>query len=176
MIVQLPGVLLLLSAFCGSTVYASPTGHLAATWKGCSIEKHPDVVSISSFLYETGSTQLTLAPKSDLLGTTYISHVRTASLPSGNKYRYVHYTPKSQNQSTVVFLHGFPSSSYDWRYQIPYLVSKGYGVLAPDLLGYGGTSKPNDPGAYTLKKQATDIVKLLDCVGAKKVVSVGHDL
>lgn len=49
-------------------------------------------------------------------------------------------------------------------------------MLAPDLLGYGGTDKPADVGAYTLKTQAREIVELLDCAGVGMVMSVGHDL
>ena len=61
--------------------------------------------------------------------------------------------------------------------QFDYFSSKGYGVLAPDMLGYGGTDKPSDPEAYTLKKQASEVVALLDCVtGGSKAFVVGHDL
>ena len=86
--------------------------------------------------------------------------------------------PHPWNQKpTILFLHGFPSSSFDWRMQFDYFSSKGYGILAPDLLGYGGTDKPSDAGAYTLKKQADEVVALLECVtGGGKAVVVGHDL
>ena len=49
-------------------------------------------------------------------------------------------------------------------------------MLAPDLLGYGGTDKPTDVQAYTLKSQAGEVNELLDCVGVGDVLSVGHDL
>ncbi|KAL8705589.1 MAG: hypothetical protein Q9225_008018, partial [Loekoesia sp. 1 TL-2023] len=107
---------------------------------------------------------------------SYISHVRAAHLPSGHTYRYVDYRSHIPDKPTILFLHGFPSSSFDWRRQFDYFASRGYGVLAPDLLGYGGTDKPADVEAYTLKRQADEIVKLLDCVGVEKVLSVGHDL
>ena len=106
----------------------------------------------------------------------YIHHVRAARLASGNTYRYVHYHAHGVEKPTVLFLHGFPSSSYDWRRQFKYFAERGYGVLAPDLLGYGGTDKSTDVQAYTLKNQADDINALLDCMGIGDVVSVGHDL
>ena len=77
---------------------------------------------------------------------------------------------------TVLFLHGFPSSSYDWRHQFDYFSSRGYGIIAPDLLGYGGTDKPADAKVYTLKTQASEIIDLLDCADVGTVLSVGHDL
>jgi soluble epoxide hydrolase/lipid-phosphate phosphatase len=45
----------------------------------------------------------------------------------------------------------------------------------PDLLGYGGTDKPNDPAAHRLKKMAAELAELLDHVGVKTVIGVGHD-
>ncbi|KAG8533950.1 uncharacterized protein KY384_001692 [Bacidia gigantensis] len=118
---------------------------------------------------------------SDLNGATYTSHVQSAQLASGHTYRYIHHPPQphrhGNEKPTILFLHGFPSSSYDWRYQFEHFASRGYGVLAPDLLGYGGTDKPEDANAYTLKKQTDEVVELLNCAGIGKggVVSVGHD-
>ena len=120
-----------------------------------------------------------LITQSDLNGTSYINHVHTATLPSLNRtYRYVQYHPNPVTKKpTILFLHGFPSSSFDWRKQFDYFASRGYGILAPDLLGFGGSDKPSNPEAYTLKKQATELVGLLDCVtGGGKAVVVGHDL
>ncbi|KAL8728162.1 MAG: hypothetical protein Q9181_005436 [Wetmoreana brouardii] len=109
-------------------------------------------------------------------GVDYIPHVRAAHLRSGHTYRYVNYRSHIPEKPTILFLHGFPSSSFDWRRQFNYFASRGYGVLAPDLLGYGGTDKPADVKAYTLKRQADEIAELLDCVGVEYVLSVGHDL
>lgn len=88
----------------------------------------------------------------------------------------MHYHPRSTNKPTILFIHGFPSSSFDWRRQFGYFASRGYGVIAPDLLGFGGSDKPADAKAYTLKTQANELIQLLDCTGVGKVFSVGHDL
>ena len=112
---------------------------------------------------------------SDLIGTDYIAHVRAATLPSGCTYRYVYY-PNLTGRPTILFLHGLPSSSHDWRHQFAYFAGRGYGIVAPYLLGYGGSDKPSDPAEYTLKKQAAEMIDLVECVGAEKLVSVGHDL
>ena len=114
--------------------------------------------------------------QTDLNGVNYLRHVHSARLSSGHKYRYVNYRPCNSSKPTILFLHGFPSSSYDWRRQYDYFASRGYGILASDLLGYGGSDKPSNVEAYTLKNQANDIAELLDCAGIGDVMSVAHDL
>ncbi|CZT00651.1 related to epoxide hydrolase [Rhynchosporium graminicola] len=90
-------------------------------------------------------------------------------------YNYVHIKP-STDKPYVLFLHGFPSSSYDWRHQIPYFQKKGYGIIAPDLLGYGATSKPLDVNSYTGKAMANDMYELLKAEGiVEGVFGVAHD-
>ena len=37
----------------------------------------------------------------------------------------------------AVLLHGFPDSSYLWRYRVRALVAAGFRVVAPDLRGNG---------------------------------------
>ena len=45
-------------------------------------------------------------------------------------------------------VHGWPDLADGWRYQIPGLVDLGYRVVAPDMMGYGGTVRTNDPDFY----------------------------
>ena len=104
--------------------------------------------------------------------TTY-SELTTAR---GFLYSYLHLKPTDQgNQIYFLFLHGFPSSSYDWRYQIQHFSQQGYGIIAPDLLGYGRTSKPLDIHAYKAKSMIDDIVEILRYEGVETVIGVGHD-
>ncbi len=96
-------------------------------------------------------------------------------LPGGSTYRYVHIRPTCKDLPYLLFLHGFPSSAYDWRHQIKFFREKGYGIIAPDLLGYGGTDKPAEVEAYRFKKIAEEVVQILDCERTRKVVGIGHD-
>ncbi|KAL2061843.1 hypothetical protein VTL71DRAFT_7221 [Oculimacula yallundae] len=90
-------------------------------------------------------------------------------------YSYIHIKP-SANKPCILFLHGFPSSSYDWRHQIPYFREKGYGIIAPDLLGYGATSKPLDVTSYTGKGMVNDVYELLKSENiVEGVFGVAHD-
>ncbi|HEY2466202.1 MAG TPA: alpha/beta hydrolase [Steroidobacteraceae bacterium] len=72
-------------------------------------------------------------------------------------------------------LHGFPELSYSWRYQMPLLAQLGYRVWAPDLRGYGASSRPKGVPAYALEHLEEDVAALIEASGAKDVVLVGHD-
>jgi soluble epoxide hydrolase/lipid-phosphate phosphatase len=101
-------------------------------------------------------------------------HSKIVTLPSGITYSYLHIAAHPNNP-TFLFLHGFPSSSYDWRFQISQFSSQGYGVLVADLLGYGATDRPISPSAYTGKKMASEITEILDHEKLQKVHGVAHD-
>ncbi|KAK1654159.1 Alpha/Beta hydrolase protein [Colletotrichum phormii] len=91
---------------------------------------------------------------------------------------YSYYFAKATNIAlpTLLFLHGFPSTAIDFRQQLEHFASQGYGVLAPDLLGYGGTSKPKDAREYTWRAMSVHIKAILDAEEIDMVVGVGHDL
>lgn len=59
---------------------------------------------------------------------------------------------------------------YGWRYQIGPWVRAGYRVIAPDMLGYGSTDKPDNPEEYNYSKLSQDLAALLDAVGVQKAV------
>jgi pimeloyl-ACP methyl ester carboxylesterase len=46
--------------------------------------------------------------------------------------------------------------------QIPFLVDQGYKVIAPDLRGFGESSKPDGTANYKLKELRADVLGLLD--------------
>ncbi len=72
----------------------------------------------------------------------------------------------------VVLLHGFPETSFAWRFQIPALASQ-YRVIAPDLRGYGETDKP--ASGYDKRTMANDVVELMKALGIARFALVGHD-
>ncbi|MVU80144.1 haloalkane dehalogenase [Nocardia sp. ET3-3] len=72
----------------------------------------------------------------------------------------------------VVFLHGNPTSSYLWRNVIPQ-VSGETRVLAPDLIGMGGSGKPESD--YRFVDHARYLDAWFDALGLDQVVLVGHD-
>lgn len=98
----------------------------------------------------------------------------TVKTSRGLTYHYL-YSPAQDGKLTLLFLHGFPSGPHDWPSQITFFANDGYGVLMPDLLGYGGTDKPTDTNLYAMGEMVEDVIDILDDAKLSKVVSVGHD-
>lgn len=86
----------------------------------------------------------------------------------------IHFVEKGRGPP-VLLCHGFPEGWYSWRHQIPALAGAGYRVIAPDLRGYGRTGGPKAVDAYTIKTLVSDLTGLLDVLGEKQCVLVGHD-
>ncbi|KAF1832753.1 putative epoxide hydrolase [Decorospora gaudefroyi] len=100
---------------------------------------------------------------------------KSVMLEDGTTYAYISIPASSPSRPTFLLLHGFPSSSFDWRRVIPLLADDGYGVIAPDLLGYGDTDKPTEVAAYSQKRIADHVKELVLKEGIKQVIGVGHD-
>ena len=75
----------------------------------------------------------------------------------------------------VVLVHGWPESWYSWRHQIEPLANAGFKVAAIDVRGYGGSDKPHEIEAYSLKNLAADIAGVIDSLGYKEAYLFGHD-
>jgi pimeloyl-ACP methyl ester carboxylesterase len=75
----------------------------------------------------------------------------------------------------VVLAHGFPDLALTWRLQVPALVEAGYRVVAPDMRGYGASSRPAHVEAYRSDVVGEDLVGLLDHEGVERAHFVGHD-
>ncbi|MGC1853329.1 MAG: alpha/beta hydrolase [Solirubrobacterales bacterium] len=75
----------------------------------------------------------------------------------------------------LLFLHGFPSSSYDWRALFELREERGEPTLAFDFLGFGLSEKPRDH-TYTLAWQADAAEELVRRAGSPPVFLVGHDM
>jgi pimeloyl-ACP methyl ester carboxylesterase len=81
-----------------------------------------------------------------------------------------------QGSPVVLLSHGFPSLAYSWRHIMPTLAKAGNHVIAPDQRGYGDSSRPDATEAYDIAALTGDLAGLLDDVGARRAVWVGHDL
>ena len=88
--------------------------------------------------------------------------------------RRIHVFEQDGAGPLLLLLHGFPSSSYDWRLLLE--LETEHAVLAPDFLGFGLSEKPRDH-EYTLHWQADlveELVRRADHDG--KVFFVAHDM
>jgi pimeloyl-ACP methyl ester carboxylesterase len=75
----------------------------------------------------------------------------------------------------ALFLHGFPESRFSWRFQLPLLAALGWRAVAPDLRGYGDSSRPKATSAYKVENLTDDVAAIFDALGAKQRLLVAHD-
>jgi pimeloyl-ACP methyl ester carboxylesterase len=73
----------------------------------------------------------------------------------------------------IVLVHGITSTSETWERVMPTL-AKRFTVIAPDLLGHGGSAKPR--GDYSLGAYASGVRDLLIALGYERATFVGHSL
>jgi pimeloyl-ACP methyl ester carboxylesterase len=68
----------------------------------------------------------------------------------------------------LLLLHGFPSSSHQFRNLIPILATR-FHVIAPDLPGFGFTEVPGERGyRYTFDDLAVSLGAFVDALGLKR--------
>jgi len=75
----------------------------------------------------------------------------------------------------ALLLHGFPECRISWRHQLTPLARLGWRVVAPDLRGYGDTTRPPGQAAYRLRHLVDDVAALFTALGARRKLLVGHD-
>ena len=80
---------------------------------------------------------------------------------------------KNQSKDTIIFIHGFPSASWDWHFQWKHLAEQ-YRLVSLDLLGFGLSDKPRDH-QYSLLEQADIVQALLSTLGVKDYHVLAHD-
>jgi len=76
-------------------------------------------------------------------------------------------------KTTIVILHGYPTSSYDF-YKVLKPLSEKYRIVLHDHLGFGFSDKPSYE-KYSLKTQASTAYKLWHTLKLKEVIIVAHD-
>lgn len=72
----------------------------------------------------------------------------------------------------IVFSHGWPLSSDAFEDQMIFFALKGYRVIAHDRRGHGRSSQPWQ--GHTMDQYADDLSELVDHLGLKNVIHVGH--
>jgi haloalkane dehalogenase len=88
--------------------------------------------------------------------------------------RRMHYVDRGEGRP-VLLLHGEPTSSYLWRNVIPPIVAAGYRAVAPDLIGFGRSDKPEDVGWYSYDRHVDSIARLVDELRLAGITLVVHD-
>lgn len=89
---------------------------------------------------------------------------------AGNKIFYQ--TAQNENE-TLLCLHGFPTSAYDYH-KIWDKLSEKFSLLAFDMIGYGFSDKPADFD-YTTFKQVDILQGLIEHLNIRKLHILSHD-
>ena len=87
---------------------------------------------------------------------------------------YMH-LPAADGQATVVLLHGKNFGSDYWEDTATYLHDKGYGVLMPDQVGFGKSSKP-EHYQFTIEGLVNNTRELVDTLDIDDVIVMGHSM
>lgn len=85
------------------------------------------------------------------------------------------YLPPTDNKEVVVLLHGKNFNSAYWQSTASYLHKQGYGVLMPDQIGFGKSSKALSY-QYSFATLANNTKALIDSLGLKKNIILGHSM
>jgi pimeloyl-ACP methyl ester carboxylesterase len=86
---------------------------------------------------------------------------------------FVRERPGADDRPPILFLHGYPSSSYDWRDAFDTL--DGHRLVVFDFLGFGLSDKPRGV-LYSLSLQADIAEAIAGRFGDTPVVMVSHDM
>lgn len=87
---------------------------------------------------------------------------------------YYDSAPDETGRKTVALIHGLGGCWQAWEFQLAYLEGLGLRVIAVDLRGHAGSSKP--PGANTVELMADDVARLIERLGVGPCFVVGHSL
>lgn len=84
----------------------------------------------------------------------------------------IHYVQEGDaTGAPIIFLHGWPDSSYSFSRVLP-LLPKGYGSVVPDQRGFGDSERPAQ--GYGIPDMAADAVALMDALSIPRASLVGH--
>jgi pimeloyl-ACP methyl ester carboxylesterase len=92
-----------------------------------------------------------------------------------NGLRFEVYVEGEPTGRLALCLHGFPEHAWSWRYQAPLLHELGYEVWAPNLRGYGRSSRPARIEDYAIEHLLADVAGLIDASGTREVALLAHD-
>jgi len=83
----------------------------------------------------------------------------------------MHYVDEGEGEP-VLLLHGEPTWSFLWRKVIPALPGR---VVAPDLIGFGRSDKPEDVGWYSYDRHVASVLRLVEELDLRRLTLVVHD-
>ncbi len=93
---------------------------------------------------------------------------RYATSSDGEQIRYAVY---GEGDRALLFVHGWSCDSRYWREQVPHFAEE-YCVMTMDLAGHGSSGQQRK--VYSLDGFAQDVKAVIEAVGPKQVILIGH--
>lgn len=75
----------------------------------------------------------------------------------------------------VVMLHGEPTWSYLYRHMVPVFADAGYRALAPDLIGFGRSDKPEERSAHSYARHVAWVAAWIEALDLRGITLVCQD-
>ena len=111
----------------------------------------------------------------NLPGYAFTPHYLQVDDTEGGELRLHYLDEGAADAPVVLLLHGEPSWCYLYRKMIPLLVSAGYRVVAPDLIGFGRSDKPSQRSDYTYQRHVDWIRAVLQQLDLQGITLVCQD-
>jgi len=73
-----------------------------------------------------------------------------------------------EQNELIIFLHGFPETSFMWLKIMEKLSSLGFYCIAPDMRGYSKNACPKGVKHYRMEKLCQDILNIADAANAER--------
>lgn len=111
----------------------------------------------------------------DLPGFPWAPH--DVAILEGFEGLRVHYLDEGPRDAelTALCLHGNPTWCYLYRHMIPVFVDAGVRVVAPDLIGFGRSDKPAEPGWHSFDKHRAMLMRFVEWFDLKNIMLVCQD-
>lgn len=88
----------------------------------------------------------------------------------------MHYVDEgAADGATVLLLHGEPSWSYLYRHMIPPLRDAGFRVIAPDLIGFGKSDKPDRKADYSYARHVAWMTRFIEALDLRAITLFCQD-
>jgi pimeloyl-ACP methyl ester carboxylesterase len=75
------------------------------------------------------------------------------------RIHYIDCPARGPEKGSLLLIHGYPNTSYQWRHVVTPIADAGYRVIAPDYRGAGASSHPR--GGYDKVTVAEDLYKVV---------------
>ena len=101
-----------------------------------------------------------------------------AEIPDGEggtlRVHYIDEGPRDA-RDRLLLMHGEPSWCYLYRKMIPIFVAAGHRVIAPDLIGFGRSDKPDNRADYTYQRHVDWMTSFIEAIDLQHATLVGQD-